>query len=247
VVPLSKNLDHVGVLARSVADAAIVFQEMATSRLRLIDPLTLHVEVPAPRALRVGIETDYFASGAQPAVAASVSSATAALSAAGCQIVEVALPEAAAWRAGAKVILLYEAWQYHAARLTAGAPYGPVFRTAVEAGADLPADAYRKALDVRSRARESMNTLFAKVDVILTPTCPTIAPAIEEGRRSVAYNRYTTLAAFTGIPAISVPIGLGHLGLPIGAQLMAAPGAERTLVGAAALLESEVSPSTPFG
>ena len=58
------------------------------------------------------------------------------------------------------------------------------------------------------------------VDVLLTPTCPTVPPAIEEGRRALAYTRYTTMAAFAGLPAASIPAATGHLGTFPSHQLM---------------------------
>jgi aspartyl-tRNA(Asn)/glutamyl-tRNA(Gln) amidotransferase subunit A len=150
---------------------------------------------------------------------------------------DISLPEARRWRAAHKVILRHEAWLYHADRLRAGAPYGPIFRDSIMAGEAITGAAYDRALRVRMESIETMAAVFGTVDVVLVPTCPTVAPAIEEGRRALAYTRYTTLAAFAGLPAISIPVGTGHLGLPIGGQLLAAAGAEGTLVGAAALLE----------
>lgn len=243
VVPLSTTMDHVGVLARSVADAAIVFEQMTAGSMRLVDPQTLRVRPAEPGRLRVGLERGYFLAGAQPAVVDCWSRAAATFAAAGCEMVEISLPDAARWRAAHKKILLREAWQYHADRLRANAPYGPVFRKAVSAGAEITDDDYAKALAVRQEAVDAMSSVFMAVDVILTPTCPTVAPAVEEGRRAVAYTRYTTLAAFTGLPAISIPAGTGYLGLPIGAQLMAARDGEPTVVAAAALLEGLITGS----
>lgn len=241
VVPLSTTMDHVGVLARSVADAAIVFEQMTARPMPLVDPQTLRVLPAEPGQLRVGLERDYFMSGAQPAVMASLSRAAEAFAAAGCEMVEVSLPYAARWRAAHKKILLREAWLYHAARLRTNAPYGPVFRKAVSAGAEITDDDYARALAVRRGAIDAMASVLSAVDVLLTPTCPTVAPAVEEGRRAVAYTRYTTLAAFAGLPAISIPAGVGYLGLPIGAQLMAAHDREPTVVAAAALLEGLIA------
>lgn len=237
VVPLSTTMDHVGVLARSVADAALVFEQMTHRPLRLVDPTTLRVRPAAPGQLRVGLERGYFLTGAQPAVVTAVLRAAGLLAAAGCTMVDVSLPRAARWRAAHKRILLREAWLYHADRLRTSAPYGPVFRQAVSAGAAISDRAHAAALATRSDAIAAMASVFDEVDVILTPTCPTVAPAVEEGRRAVAYTRYTTLAAFTGLPAISIPAGIGYLGLPIGAQLIGAHDGDQTVVAAAALLE----------
>ena len=244
VVPLSTTMDNVGVLARSVTDAAIVFEQLTTESVQLVDGDTLRARPADPGRLRVGVERGWFASGAQPAVIRAWSRTVDSLASAGCSIVEVALPRAARWRAAHKTILLREAWQYHADRLRTDAPYGPVFRSAVSRGADITPARYELALALRRESRDTLAEVFGRVDVILTPTCPTVAPPADEGRRRLLYTRYTTLAAFAGIPAISVPAGTGSLGLPIGVQFMAAADAEPTLVAAAALLEDRLASAT---
>jgi Asp-tRNA(Asn)/Glu-tRNA(Gln) amidotransferase A subunit family amidase len=237
VVPLSPTMDHVGVLARSVTDAALVYEQMTETTLPLVNPDTLELPPAEPREIRVGLERGYFVSAAQPAVLACWERAAAALATARCELVQIDLPDAARWRAAHARILLHEAWTYHGDRVRAGAPYGPVFRNAMLAAEGITTAQYARALATREAAVAAMAALFRDVDVLLTPTCPTVAPAIEEGRRAVAYTRYTTLAAFAGLPAISIPAGTGFLGLPVGVQLIAGHGGDRTVVRAAALLE----------
>jgi len=247
VVPLSRRMDHVGVLARSVTDAAIVFEQMTPRPLGLTEPGTLEVRPAEPGRLRVGIERGYFSAGAQPAVARTLSTAVARLAAAGCRIIDISLPRASRWRAAHKRVLVRDTWDDHADRIRAGAPYGPVFRSAISAGAEISERELAAALGARREAAETLAATFETVDVLVTPTCPTVAPAIEEGRRTTAYTRYTTLAAFIGLPAISIPGGTGYLGLPIGVQLMSAWNGERTLVAAAALLERLLASDPPRG
>jgi aspartyl-tRNA(Asn)/glutamyl-tRNA(Gln) amidotransferase subunit A len=237
LIPLSNTMDHFGVLARSVTDAAIVYEQMAARPLHLVDHVTLEVAPANPRRLKVGIERDYFTQPTQAAVLNAWSRAAGMFEAAGSRLIEIRLPDAARWRAAHKAILLAEAWAYHGDRLMRGAPYGPVFRKAVTAGRDITHQEYKAALELRRSASQTMLKVFEEVDIILTPTCPTVAPAIEEGRRNVAYTRFTTMAAFAGLPAISIPMGTGYLGLPIGAQLIAGRNRDRLLVGAARLLE----------
>jgi Asp-tRNA(Asn)/Glu-tRNA(Gln) amidotransferase A subunit family amidase len=247
LVPLSYTMDHVGVLAPSVTDAAIVFQQLSREPLRLVDPDRLVVEGRPAGRLRVGVERGYFGSGGQPAILASVARIASGLERAGCQVVDVRLPSAAAWRAAHKVILVREAWQYHAPRLRADAPYGPVFRKAISAGEGITVARYRRALGLREAAIDELAGRFQGIDVLLTPTTPTVAPPADEGRRSVGYTRYTTLAAFAGLPAISIPCGSNRHGLPIGAQLIAAHGAERTLIQAAVLVERVIAAGRSAG
>lgn len=248
VVPLSTTMDHVGVLAGSVTDAAIVFEQMPERPLELVDPHSLSVRRPEPGGVRIGIEEGYFASGAQAAVLRRWRESVEALEQAGCTIVPLALPDASRWRAAHKTVLLFEAWEYHADRMRASAPYGSVFRDAVSAGGRITRARYEAALRVRAEAQARLAEVLAGVDAMITPTTPSVAPPVDEGRSRVTYTRYTTLAAFTGVPAISVPAGTNRQGLPIGIQLVAGPHEEPTLVGVAALFEDllrEVNASTP--
>lgn len=239
VVPLTTTMDHIGVLARSVTDVAIAFQAMAPTSLDLVDPVTLAIAPARRRPLRVGIELGYLGTtGAQRAVANAWTRATAVLESAGSTLVEIGLPDARRWRAAHKKILVAEAWDFHRARLEAGAPYGPVFREAISAGGRITARDRGRAHATRRAAIEGMRAIFEEVDVILTPTCPTVAPALDEGIKDTAYTRYTTLAAFTGLPAISLPAGLGYRGLPVGIQIMGPAYGERMVLRAAVHLES---------
>ena len=90
----------------------------------------------------------------------------------------------------------------------------------------------------RLAAIDTMATIFQRIDLLLTPTCPTVAPPADEGLRNTRYTRFTTLAAFAGLPAISLPAGTGHRGLPVGVQLIGPAGGDRLVVSAAAALEA---------
>lgn len=243
IVPLSVTMDHPGVLAGSVRDVGIVFQAMARRVTPLIDPTTLEV-LPMPRRrLRIGIEIGYFAHGAELGVTRGLRRAIAAMETLGCHIVEIRLADLARWRATHRTIILSEAWAFHRDRLLAGAPYGPVFRTAVEEGGQISPRRWRAAGVARSAAIESLSATFQEINLLMTPTCPTVAPPIDEGVRDTRYTRFTTLAAFAGLPAISIPAGTGRHGLPVGVQFVGPHGADRLVISAAAALEAALGPS----
>lgn len=243
IVPLSPTMDHVGVLARSVTDAAIVFEQMVRHPMQLVDPESLEIQRPDPHRLKIGVDRGYFASQAQQGVLSGWSESVRLLQEAGCELVPVEVTQAARWRAAHKTILLSEAWGFHAHRLRSDAPYGSVFRTSVAVGSYITKRTYERALQVREEAKTSMTEILSTIDAMITPTCPTVAPPLDEGRRRLSYTRYTTLAAFTGVPAISVPAGTNAAGLPIGVQLMAALHAEPPLLRVAVLLEDLLAQS----
>jgi Asp-tRNA(Asn)/Glu-tRNA(Gln) amidotransferase A subunit family amidase len=109
----------------------------------------------------------------------------------------------------------------------------------------LPAAAGLQAGRVRTKMRRRLAALFEGVDAIAWPTVPAVAPPLDaplvelpSGTASAdqANVRGAGLANLTGIPAISVPVGLED-GLPIGLQLQAAWGRDDLLLDAAEALE----------
>lgn len=129
--------------------------------------------------------------------------------------------------------------------------------------AALPLDAGLKAALARHRpvAQEVVNqlrlnavrrieSLFAQYDVLAMPTMPTTAPPVgvdvpagHEGRNAVDWSYFTYPFNLSGNPAVSLPVGLSGAGMPIGLQLVARWGDERTLLAAAAAFEG----ACPFG
>lgn len=98
---------------------------------------------------------------------------------------------------------------------------------------------YRKAQKVRRLLKNDFDNAFSKVDIILTPTTPSVAFKIgEKSNDPLAMyleDIYTTSANLVGIPGLNVPIAKNSEGLPIGMQLMADQFKETKLLGFASL------------
>ena len=94
------------------------------------------------------------------------------------------------------------------------------------------------------RGRIAMTALLAEDDVLLTPSAPGEAPEGLGSTGDPVFNRVVTLLGF---PAVSLPAGLGPSGLPLGVQLVGAPGAEDALLGIAAWIEPRLSPTARPG
>ncbi|HEX3324884.1 MAG TPA: amidase [Solirubrobacterales bacterium] len=110
----------------------------------------------------------------------------------------------------------------------------------------LPAAASVKAYRIRTLMRRRLAALFEQVDVLAWPTVPAVAPPLEAPLVELPSGTLTAdqanvrgagLANLTGIPAISVPVGLSAGQLPIGLQLQAAWGRDGLLLDAAEALE----------
>jgi aspartyl-tRNA(Asn)/glutamyl-tRNA(Gln) amidotransferase subunit A len=83
---------------------------------------------------------------------------------------------------------------------------------------------YRKAQKVRRLIKEDFDRVFNEVDVLITPTTPTVAFKIGEKSsdplQMYLSDIYTTSANLTGIPGFSIPIAKNSEGLPIGMQIL---------------------------
>ncbi len=226
VIPLAWSLDHVGVLARSVADAALGLGVLAGRPL----------EVPALRAPRLGLAPELLA-GCQAEVAAQLQAAADRFARAGAAVVELKLPASfAEVHAAGLTVMQAEAAAYHEAsfRIHAG-EYGKEIGALVEAGLGLPAVRYVHANRARLRFREEALVLLDGVDALLAPTAPAPAPA---GLGSTGDASLCAPWSYAGVPALTLPSGLSAAGLPHALQLVAAAGAEARLLGVAAWCES---------
>ena len=82
-----------------------------------------------------------------------------------------------------------------------------------------------------------MSRMLAELDVLLTPSAPGEAPEGIASTGDPVFNRVVTMLGF---PAISLPAGLGPSGLPLGVQLVGAPGGDAALLAVAAWVDSKL-------
>jgi Asp-tRNA(Asn)/Glu-tRNA(Gln) amidotransferase A subunit family amidase len=113
----------------------------------------------------------------------------------------------------------------------------------------VPAVRLLRADRVRARLRRELVAAFERVDVVAWPTNPAPAPAMASpvvqlpsgpAMPDTGNLRQAVLANLTGVPGISVPVGLHSSGLPVGLQLLAPWGAEAILLDAAAHLQAVI-------
>jgi aspartyl-tRNA(Asn)/glutamyl-tRNA(Gln) amidotransferase subunit A len=199
--------------------------------------------------LRIGVVRDPATEDVAPEIAAACETAIEALRAeTGGEVKEVALPELAASSLAAVLIANAEVLAgVSPERLNRLDPeLSPVYRGLVKYRMLLPAAAVVKAEDVRAVVRHRLAAIFEEVDVLAWPTVPAVAPPLEAPLVEVPSGTTTAdqanvrgagIANLTGIPAISVPVGLSPKRLPIGLQLQAAWGRDELLLDAAEALE----------
>jgi Asp-tRNA(Asn)/Glu-tRNA(Gln) amidotransferase A subunit family amidase len=199
--------------------------------------------------LRIGVVRGAVSEDVAPEVAAACEEAIEALRAeTGGELREIELPDLEPASVGAILIINAESMAgVTPERLNHLSPeLSPVARGSLKYRMLLPAAATAQAERVRTLMRRRLAALFAEVDVIAWPTVPAPAPPLEapvvalpSGTLAAdqANVRGSALANLTGIPAISMPVGLSGEGLPIALQLQAAWGRDALLLDAAEALE----------
>jgi aspartyl-tRNA(Asn)/glutamyl-tRNA(Gln) amidotransferase subunit A len=245
-VPLSWSLDHLGPMTRSVADAALMLEALAGHDPR--DPRTRPVPVPAyseglesgVRGLRIGVVRDDGAG--EPLGTGEAEDAwragLAALASAGATLVPIDLPVMAELRVVNGALLAMEATTYHRRWLRErAADYGEFSRLRLLAAHAYTPGAFIRAQQARSKLRATMDTLFAHMDLLSTPTMPEPAPLLGVP----ASTRFTAPFNLLGWPAFTVPAGRTAGDLPLGLQLAGKPWDEAAVLRAARVVEASTA------
>lgn len=237
IFPLAWSLDHVGILVRTVTDAALVLSVLAGADRN--DPTAAAVPAPNymqavadPKPPRIGLVRRLFQGRTDAEAWAKLEAATQLLAGAGATVDEVEpSPGFDAVLDVHRLILSAEAAAYHGPTFRQRPDdYRPRIRAMIETGHLIPATAYLHAQRARrSLARDALR-LFAHCDVLLMSPAPGAAPRGLEFTGDPVCNSPWTLCGF---PALTLPIGLNSQGLPLGAQLVAAPWQEARLLNAA--------------
>lgn len=253
-MPLAPSFDHVGPLARSVGDAALLLSELAGRDPR--DPSSAGPRenfakgvLRSPRKPRLGLPQEYFWEQLDPQVRALTEAAVRSLVQEGALAEPVSLPGASATVQPSNEIALAEARQVHESAgyfPARAADYTADVRQRLVLGREVRAVDYLRARETMQRARAEWEAALAGVDAIVFPTVPVAAPPIGTERVLVdgqelplraTLLRLTRPSNFTGLPAISIPCGFTPDGLPVGLQLVGRAFGEAALLKIARLYE----------
>jgi len=244
VIPLSWSLDHVGPMARTVADTALLLQAIAGYDPE--DVTSTRMDVPnygaalrqRPTSVRVGVARDFFFEGLDPEIHAVTNAALAVLEKLTVGIRDVTIP-ARNQEELRSTVRAAEAYAYHAEFITKSPElYQPETLARLRPGADIGTSTYIKARRQLDATRRSVGQVFQTVDVVVTPTSPLLPPTIAEFNRErggsadflVRNIQNTSPFNVYGWPTISVPCGFSSTGLPIGIQISGPPGRETVVL-----------------
>jgi 1-carboxybiuret hydrolase len=247
--PFVSSLDHLGPLARSVADLAVSYDAM--QGFDSADPAC--VDRPADLVsggldegvggLRIASAGGYFRAGASVEALAALDAVAAALGVSET----VTIPEAQRARSAAYIISTTEGAALHLQRLRSRPDdFDADVRDRLIAGALVPAVAVVQAQKFRRWYQVAVLRLFEHVDAILAPATPCVAPLI--GQKNFVLDGkemplrpnigvYTQPISFIGLPVVAVPVPTAA-GLPIGVQIITAPWREDLALRIARVLEA---------
>ena len=241
VVPLGWSVDHVGPMARSVEDTALLMQAIAGPDSK--DPASANQPVPdfsAPlnegvSGLRFGVPRDWLdeGDGTDPDVREAFESALEVLKDLGARIEDVDSAPFIESRPANTMILTAEAYAVHEETLrTRPQDLSKNLRTRLREGAYISAADYIQAQRVRTVIGEQISQILTTYDAILSPTTPRTGEAFDDFGKEVRYAvpSFTNPGNLTGLPAISVPCGFSSLGLPIGLQIAGRAFDEATIL-----------------
>jgi aspartyl-tRNA(Asn)/glutamyl-tRNA(Gln) amidotransferase subunit A len=246
VFPVSWCLDHMGPLARTVTDIALVLQVLAghdpldASSSRAPVPDYVQAVQRADRPPRLGLVRQFYLERADPELRAHTEGVAEQLARAGAAVEEVKLPDSfSAVLSAHRIIMHVEAAAVHAELFRRHAElYRPKLRATIETGTLIPGVYYMQAQRVRRQFRHDMAQLFQHVDFLLAPAATGAAPRDLTSTGDPSFN---SPSSFSGLPAITMPSGLSAAGLPFAVQFMGPAFAEDRLLAAARWYEGTLN------
>jgi aspartyl-tRNA(Asn)/glutamyl-tRNA(Gln) amidotransferase subunit A len=244
VFPLSKSLDSLGALCRTVQDAVLVDEAMrgipGGNALPLINAADLAFVIP---------ETVVF-DGAEPAVVAAFEAAVQQLSRTGARIRRAAFPEFSAifdLMAKHGALVTAEAFILHRARITGpqAAEMDPRVVKRTLLGANISSSDYAETLAARERLTAAFEARLEPGELLLSPTLPHVAPALQPllDDEDLFFQingktlRNTLIGNFLDWCSISLPCGTGDAGMPVGLSVSGPKDSDDRLLTAAAAVE----------
>lgn len=268
LIAMASSLDQIGPLAKSVEDTRLLF-EIIRGR-DPYDATTLEAERIKPKKLKklkIGIPKEYFGRGLEVGVRKRIDEVVRSLSELGANVVSISLPHTEYGIPTYYLIVSSEISsnlaRYDGVRFglsvrskdllsiylkTRGGGFGQEVKRRIVLGTFALSSGYYdqfylKASKVRTLIARDFERAFKKVDLLLTPTAPTVAFKVGEKKEPLSMylaDIFTIPASLAGLPGLNVPAGFTN-GLPVGAQLIGPKFSEPILFEVGEVIERLVS------
>ena len=249
VFPLAFSLDHVGVLARNVADTALLHDVLcgpnAGDAARAGVPRDHQAALAAPDlgGLRIGV-LDEFGHDADAEIQEAFQGALRLAEQLGAELVPLRLPPLEAFAGCGRLLLQAEAYAVHKDWLaTRAQDYGKRARLRLLAGRSIDAASYINAQRLRRELTDAFRAAMAGIDAALCvsshsqPACFDQELGLDHSYERQARTPFNV----TGSPALSIPMGMSSNGLPIGIQIVGHHHDEATILRVGNALEQASS------
>jgi aspartyl-tRNA(Asn)/glutamyl-tRNA(Gln) amidotransferase subunit A len=268
LVAFASSLDQIGPITRDVKDAALLLDLIgghdpkdSTSLHTTYDPIEDSLDSFEIENLRIGVPREFFdVAGLSTEVRQMVEKAISAYQSAGCEIIEVSLPNIRYAVASYYIIATAEA-SSNLARfdgirygnryrdnadlletycMTRELGFGPEVKRRIILGTYVLSSGYYdayylRAQKMRTLIRKDLSAALEQCDVLLGPVSPTTAfrsGSVTDPLKMYLSDIYTIPVNLSGICAISIPAGFDSEGLPIGVQLIGAAMQEKSILQA---------------
>jgi aspartyl-tRNA(Asn)/glutamyl-tRNA(Gln) amidotransferase subunit A len=273
MIAFASSLDQAGPLTRDVSDAALMLGHMVGRDPCDATSLQFPEQIRLPDAerldgVRLGVPQELTGEGIEPGVLQAFQAALARAGELGAEVRAVHLPHAphalSAYYVLAPAECSSNLARFDGVRYGLRAPgaddlldmytrtrhdgFGAEVKRRIMLGTYALSSGYYdayygRAQRVRTKIAEDFRAAFAEVDLIVSPTTPTVAFKLGEKTGdplSMYLNDYCTVPmSLAGIPAISIPCGLSD-GLPVGLQMAGPAFSENRLLDAAHALEQAI-------
>ncbi|CAJ1966503.1 unnamed protein product [Cylindrotheca closterium] len=264
--PIGHSCGHPGPMACSVKDAAIGYAVLAGPNEKA-NERSKHVGIPIPpvhlqsysdsvKGLKIGVFEEFF-NDAHPEIVDACLKAVKHLESLGAKVVMITIPHMEQVKVAHAVTVSSE--------LTAGYrkyfkkffnSFTPETRVSFTLGESFDSSTFLAAQKVRRYATSTLEEVFTKVDVIVSPTTSCTAPEMPEGvekygesnlSQTVNLMRFIYHGNLCGIPGVAVPVGYtsSNKELPISLLIQARHWEEDTIMKVARCVESNVSQKKP--
>jgi aspartyl-tRNA(Asn)/glutamyl-tRNA(Gln) amidotransferase subunit A len=247
VFPLSWNLDHVGPLAKSVKDVALILQLIAVydpldpASVKMLTGEYLGHLADSVKGRKVALGVGEFIETSDPEVLHAVREAAKGFESLGCKVEEVDVSWLQEAALANKLMTQSDGAAVHRDRLKEHPElFGDDIRRRLEDGINTSLTDYILARRTQAEVKKRFEQFFESYDFLLTPTTPIAAPTIE-GHDAVEQagrlTRFTAPFNLAGLPALSLPCGFTNGGLPIGLQIVSRAWGDFKVLNAAHAFE----------